>query len=362
VPVAKYKRDKTSGLYYTYEKTGQFYANGKPKYEKLRAKTIARLDAKVQEYRMNKVLGVEPSKITVDEWQKQWFAAYIEKHRDNTRIWYSSLYKNHIKPVIGSMRVVDVREMHVQSILSSMSQTHGEKTVKSVRSILFGLFDKARQNRVISINPAEKLSAKGRPRKPRRPLTQGERAAYLNACKTHPFGDFAALLYFFGLRRGEAAALLGSDILESAIRISKQHTFPSSNKPVLGPPKTSAGTRDIFIPDAAADYIDLVKLREKAGYLFATEDGGPLTYTVLDNRWKAFLNVAFPEGTEITEHYLRHNYCVMLFEANVDLVTTMKLMGHDSLQTTVDVYTHYSEGLQRTGAERVALLGAPKTD
>jgi len=362
VPVAKYKRDKTSGLYYTYEKTGLFYANGKPRYEKLRAKTIARLDEKVREYRANMALGVEPSKTTVDEWEKQWFVAYKSKCRENTQLWYSNLYRKHISPVIGAMRVADVRELHVQALLSDMAQTHGEKTVKSVRSILFGLFDKARQNRMVSYNPAEKLSVSGLPPKVRRPLTPSERIAYLEACKTHPFGEFAALLYFFGLRRGEAAALLGSDVLESVIQITKQHAFPNSNSPKLGPPKTPAGIRDVIIPDAAKGYADLDRMRNTQGFLFATRDGTALTYTRLDNLWKSFLNEAFPEGTEITEHYLRHNYCVMLFEAEVDLITVQKLMGHDSLQTTVDVYTHYSEGLQKSGATKALRLGKTATD
>ena len=66
----------------------------------------------------------------------------------------------------------------------------------------------------------------------------------------------------------------------------------------------------------------------------------------------------YTNGTDITEHYLRHNYCVMLFEAEVDLPTVQRLMGHDSMQTTVDVYAHYTEKMKVSGTKKAAKLGA----
>lgn len=46
---------------------------------------------------------------------------------------------------------------------------------------------------------------------------------------------------------------------------------------------------------------------------------------------------------DITMHCLRHNYCTMLFEQKADLQTVKELMGHDDIQTTLSVYTHYTE-------------------
>jgi integrase len=275
MPIAKYKRDEKSGLYYTYEKTGFYYPNGKPKYQKLRAKTIARLDEKIKAFKEGQTLSLDISKITVDEWEKQWFNSYKNGCRENTKNFYKSLYRKHIKPKIGMMRITDVKEFHLQAILTGMSETHGVKTVQDVKSLLFGLFDKAVQNRMIPMNPAGRLRAAGKQQKRRRELTEAERKAYLQACKQHEFGTFAALLYFFGLRRGEAAALLGSDIEDSAISVNKQHTFPRNNRPTLGPPKTAAGYREVIIPDVAREYIDFDALRQDKGdaYLFSDGDG-----------------------------------------------------------------------------------------
>jgi site-specific recombinase XerD len=61
--------------------------------------------------------------------------------------------------------------------------------------------------------------------------------------------------------------------------------------------------------------------------------------------------------TEITEHFLRHNYCVLLFEADVDLPTVQRLMGHDNLQTTLSVYTHYSDMMKASGENKAKKIG-----
>ena len=42
----------------------------------------------------------------------------------------------------------------------------------------------------------------------------------------------------------------------------------------------------------------------------------------------------------ITPHYFRHNYVTMLYEAGVDPLVAMKIVGHTDYQTTANIYTH----------------------
>ena len=43
---------------------------------------------------------------------------------------------------------------------------------------------------------------------------------------------------------------------------------------------------------------------------------------------------------EITAHHLRHTYATDLFYAGVDIKTCQYLLGHSSIKTTLDIYTH----------------------
>ena len=355
MPIAKYKKDKSSGLYYTYEKTGNYKPDGTPEYKKLRAKTIAALDQKVKDYREKAAFGVSDTNITVDQWFVRWIVAYKGKCRVQTQDWYKNLYTAHIRPNIGNIRLSDVKEHHLQKILSDMSDHYAKSTVRGIRLILRGLFETAQHNRLIVINPATHLTIAGRSPKQRRALTKDERKKYLSACTQNRFGTFAAFLYFFGLRRGEALALTGKDISRDHICICKQHIFPSNNQPVLENTKTDAGIRNIPIPDAARKYIDFDALPQ--GLLFTDDTGKALSYSEAVDRWNSFLSFALGDDTDITMHCLRHNYCTMLFEKKVDILTAKEYMGHEDIETTLKIYTHYTETLRLSGDKRVRRIG-----
>ena len=47
--------------------------------------------------------------------------------------------------------------------------------------------------------------------------------------------------------------------------------------------------------------------------------------------------------TKITPHCIRHNYVTVCWERGIDPYTAMRLMGHSSIKTTMDIYTHLNE-------------------
>ncbi|MGN0595039.1 MAG: tyrosine-type recombinase/integrase [Hominimerdicola sp.] len=343
MPKAKYQNDGT--YYYTYINTGEYLPNGKPKYKKIRGKTISKVDEKVKEYNENKAFQIEPSTITVEQWYNEWFNAYKSDCREKTQAFYKQMYELYIKEKIGNMKVSQVREVHCRQILSDMSDSYSIKTVRSVRSVLYSLFETAKINKIILNNPAEKLQARGKEIKTRRPLTEAERKEYLEACKVHPYGMYAAFLYFFGLRKGECLALTKDDIHENYISVNKQHLFINNNKPKVAPPKTKAGIRDIPIPIKAREYIDFENLPD--GLIFKNSKGEAIGFTEHRNKWHSFIHFALGNDTDITEHYIRHNHCCMLIEKKIPLTAIQKIEGHENLDTTLKIYTHHTEEIER---------------
>ena len=43
---------------------------------------------------------------------------------------------------------------------------------------------------------------------------------------------------------------------------------------------------------------------------------------------------------DITPHMFRHTYATSLYYSGVDIKTAQYLLGHSSIQMTLDVYTH----------------------
>ena len=57
----------------------------------------------------------------------------------------------------------------------------------------------------------------------------------------------------------------------------------------------------------------------------------------------------------ITPHSLRHSYAKHLIEAGIDLLEVQKILGHQSILTTIR-YTHLTEQRQLTSQARLNQL------
>ena len=49
----------------------------------------------------------------------------------------------------------------------------------------------------------------------------------------------------------------------------------------------------------------------------------------------------------LTPHYFRHNYATPLFEAGVEPLIAMKILGHTDYQTTANIYTDLKSDMMK---------------
>ncbi len=72
-----------------------------------------------------------------------------------------------------------------------------------------------------------------------------------------------------------------------------------------------------------------------------------------DRRGRAYKEPKPVYGSILTPHYFRHNYCSVLYNAGVDVLTAQKYLGHSDIRTTLAIYAHLSEKKKDEGAELV---------
>lgn len=140
------------------------------------------------------------------------------------------------------------------------------------------------------------------------------------------------MFYLTGMRRAELLSLKDADVDFSLKQIK---VTGKRNKQRIIPMGTE-------LMDAVKEYVS----ERRASFavcsesLFVGDDGLPLTVgevtrIVKDNLAKVTTN------KKRTPHVLRHSFATALLNADADLPSIQKLLGHESLKTT-EVYTHLS--------------------
>lgn len=144
---------------------------------------------------------------------------------------------------------------------------------------------------------------------------------------------FFHALFWTGMRKGEARALLVDDldIDNATISISKSM---SKYKKSLKTPKTSSGKRVIKLDKKTLDILKPLKDNEK--WLFG--DYRPLNLNTID---KVFSYGTVAAGLKkIRIHDLRHSHATFLINNNANIVAVSKRLGHADINMTLSTYTH----------------------
>lgn len=160
---------------------------------------------------------------------------------------------------------------------------------------------------------------------------------------------FLNTLFYAGLRRSEANALLIQDFHEKGGRcwLSISKTVPKGKDGTdwtFAPTKNKASIRDVPIPNALAkelkDHIEnrLKRLPDYSEKTFLFGGSKPLpeaTFDMAKNRAEKAVGVP-----HIRVHDLRHSYATFLLNKNVPLTVISRLLGHSSTNITWQIYAH----------------------
>lgn len=305
--------------------------------------------------------------MTVSAWYKEWKATYKE-HKGLTpkslRM-YDEKFNGYIKPRIGSMKLKDVRDVHLQRILNGQAGKSASH-VKKLRMVMQEMFRQARRSRLIAYDPAELLEMPETTEGKRRSITDVERTAILEVAEYHRAGLWVLTLLYTGMRPNETAALIWADVdfTNNEIHV---HTAMESGSTTIKDPKTDAGIRDIPIHAALLPLLQAAQ-RKPFSPVFVNEAGNRHTEKTMRRMWLNFKReldihmgaelkrnaiVKSVVAPDLTPYCLRHTFCTDLQRAGVPLNVAKELMGHSDIQTTANIYTHRDSATLHQG---IALL------
>jgi integrase len=171
------------------------------------------------------------------------------------------------------------------------------------------------------------------------------------------------VLFFTGLRLGEALALTWRDVEfpTSTIHVTKS-VYVNKGEEHISSTKTKAGTRRIIINKKLLETLKEWK-KEQTERLreFSTDTGklqifqdSPITLTKnsIEKQYKKIL-ARDSSLKKIRIHDFRHSHASLLINQGEDYLIVKERLGHASITTTIDTYSHLYPSKQKDLADKL---------
>lgn len=298
----------------------------------------------------------EPSKLTLQQWLKQWFEVYKGNNiKEQTKELYEIIIRTIINPNIGDTQLRNLKPLHIQAFINKLydfGEGYSTSTIQKVKNILNPAFKMAIVNKLISSNPCEGLQMPKQTQKEVVAFTRDEQSKFEESAKKHPFYEAFIFALDTGVRCGELLSLHWNDIdlKNGIVKVSKTLITVHDKKlgkqivKVQNTPKTQQGNREIPLTLRCISILkELKKQRLQEGFndkniVFCSLAG---TYQFPKNFRRAMgivcKNAKIQSGGV---HVLRHTFATRLFEEKVQPKVVSKLLGHSKIEVTLNTYTH----------------------
>lgn len=255
---------------------------------------------------------------------------------------YMRKYEKHIKATFGHKKIDTIKSNDITLWQNTLREKGlAVKTVKQIRGLLYTMFEDMISDEVVENNPvkrAAKLTNRGEVAKEVTPFSQEEIKKILSVDDLQQRNMYA-LLFFTGLRGGEALALKWNkvDFDKRAI-----HVELNVRKGEFGSPKWGS-VRTVPIIDALIPYLisQMELTREKNSFVFLnTQDDNFWDISkIRELKWKKDLRKVGVNYRSV--HNTRTTFISTLISSGEDINYVSKVAGHKTVRMTLDKYSKY---------------------
>ena len=303
---------------------------------------------------------------------QEWVQEFLDKYKRNelkvtTYGSYMYIYRNFIKDSdLGKMPLEQISTEILQKYYNEkIKEGYSSKTVREIGTIINSALSMAIKMKMISENPNLYTSIPKKIKYEAKVLCREEVDRIVDEAREEELYPIIVVTVYTGMRKGEVMALKWEnvDFEERKIYIKNSLCRVEDEQPdekgrrhsryEILEPKTKKSIRTIPMLDEVYDALMIQKHRQMKdkeqykeiytdyGFVFADQMGNYLPQRPFMKKYHKFL--CKYHITDIRFHDLRHTFATLLIEADVSMKVVQELLGHSTITTSMDIYTHVSD-------------------
>lgn len=334
----------------------------------------------VEAYKRDLALGLKEETLGIRfaQYAVDWVKTYKTRCSKTTFNAYASIINDAIDQ-IGSMRMKEITKTDIQKLFNAL-EGKGASSIKKYCMTINSIFETAVHDGVVLRNPCFSTIRPKGSTGTHRAITDEERRLIHASVGHHGMASAAMIMLYAGLRRGEVIAFDTRNCVDwenKRISITEAVYF-TGNQPALGTPKTAAGIRSLPIFEPLVPI-----LKELDGRALARENGEIMSLSSFERKWESYISYLetkingchkrwygktkehkkiLADGGKlkpwkecsIRPHDLRHSFATMLYDADVDIKTAVKWMGHSDEKMIMQIYAHLTAEREKRSESSVA--------
>lgn len=344
---------------------------GLPKTKNVLAKTKRECSEKLEKLKAE--LGATDttkcsSEMPFGKWMDHWYRTYCKNTlKDYTQKTYEQRIYKQIIPKIGHLPLNKITTGTLERFYAEL-KTDGRlvrreqngnglsnSVIRSIHAHCRAALQKAVDEGLITKDPAVRCKLPPKRSAEIKILSPEEMQKLLYQAQIEGFYEMFLLDLSTGLRRGELLGLKWADIdlEESTLSVKRQVRF-EKGKLKISSPKTKASERTIVLPLPITEMLKEYKEKTHSEWLFPSpvkDEDVPRDPTACRKRLSQILERSGCK--HVPFHALRHTFASHAFHYGMDVKTLASTIGHESVETTLNVYAHTSERMKQDAAKQI---------
>lgn len=294
---------------------------------------------------------VDEENITFGQLSKMYLDWYKRRRKNSSYVKIESVVRIHLNPRFERKKIKNINKRDITKMHDELLDELSVTSAKKIHTVISAILNYAIEHDYLNINVAREIgNINIKSNKIMNFWTVDEFRKFISVVDDLLYKTFFMVLFYGGLRKGEALALTWNDINfeNNTINIDKTVYLRKVTSP-----KNESSIRKIKMPQHTINLLGELKLQNKVEIDYAVFGVAydHIPETTIDRHYNNYIKKASVKRIRI--HDFRHSHASYLINQGNDIQIVSKRLGHSNTSTTYDIYSHLYPNVEDEAIKRM---------